>query len=124
MESVNVDKIRISDLETFCIIGTKPVERRNMQKVIINILLECDFSKSAKSDKLEDTVNYKKLSEDVFEMVSAGKFFLLEKLAENVASVCLRDDMVSTVAVSVDKPGALDAAKSVGVEIVRSRQGS
>ncbi len=119
-----MDKIRISGLEVRCIIGTKPVERRNMQKVLIDIALDCDLNKAAKSDKLEDTINYKRLTDDILEMVAASKCFLLEKLAEKIASLCLSDPKVSAVSVSLDKPGALESARTVGVEIVRSRQHS
>lgn len=115
-----MDKIFIRELEIDCIIGTKPVERERPQTVVINISLECDLSAAAESDDLNDTINYKKLSDEICEMVSASSFFLLEKLAEQVATICLNTDGVNSVTVSADKPEALPAARTVGVEIVRS----
>ena len=47
--------------------------------------------------------------------------FLIEKLAETVAGVCLNDSKVKGVMVRVTKPGALDMAHSASVEICRRR---
>ena len=48
------DKIYIRDLALRCIIGVYPEERREKQDVIINIVLECDHSAAAKSDRIEE----------------------------------------------------------------------
>lgn len=116
-----MDRIFIRDLEVHCIIGTKPVERTNRQKVRINIVLDCDFSEASVSDRLEDTVNYKKLKDDIIEMVARSECQLLERLAEQIAGICMKEALVSKVRLSVDKPGALTSARTVGVEIERVR---
>ena len=117
-----MDRINIRELEVQCIIGTKPVERENAQKVVIDISLDGDFTKAAKSDQLSDTVNYKALTDDICGMVGKSDFFLLERLAEGIADLCLAHDGVFSVRVSAEKPGALLDAKSVGVELVRPKQ--
>lgn len=116
-----MDKIFIRELEVDCIIGTKPFERETPQRVVINISLECDLSEAGESDDLNDTINYQTLSDEICAMVSASSFFLLEKLAEQVASICLNTRGVSSVTVSAGKPEALPAARTVGVKIVRSK---
>ena len=117
-----MDKINIRGLEVRCIIGTKPIERENAQKVVIDISLECDFSKAAKTDHLADTVNYKELKDGILDMASGSKFFLLEKFTEKVADLCLSKEGVKSARISAEKPGALTGARTVGVEIVRARQ--
>ncbi len=47
---------------------------------------------------------------------------MIEKLAEEIAKVCLDDSKVQKVDVTVDKPGALRYTRSVAVEIVRTRE--
>ena len=115
------DKIHIRDLKVQCIIGTNPHERVEEQEVCINIMMDCDYRAACTSDSIEDTVNYKTLKDELVAFVKASDFFLIEKLAEEISSHCLARERVSRVVVSVDKPGALTGARSVAVEIERSR---
>jgi dihydroneopterin aldolase len=46
----------------------------------------------------------------------------VERLATEIARVCLEHPGVQRVTVRVEKPGALRFARSVGVEIDRSRE--
>jgi dihydroneopterin aldolase len=46
---------------------------------------------------------------------------LIETLAERIAAMLLLEFATSRVLVQVDKPGAVPAAQTVGVRIVRSR---
>jgi FolB domain-containing protein len=115
------DWIHIRDLTVPCIIGTKPDEREHRQNVVINLTLDCDLSVAGRSDRLEDTVNYMTLKKKVLAHVEASQFFLIERLAQTIADLCLEDPRVSAVRVSVDKPGALTRARSVAVEIERRR---
>jgi len=117
----NCDKIHIRDLLARCIIGVFPHERDTLQDVIFNITLEAEYRRACLSDELDDTVDYKRLKKDILEMVEASDFQLIERLAEAVAEICLRRSQVQAVSVTVDKPGALRFARSVAVEIYRSR---
>ena len=54
-------------------------------------------------------------------MVENSSFNLIERLADEIAKICLAYHLVKAVQVSIEKPGALRFAKSVGVEIFRSR---
>ncbi len=57
-------------------------------------------------------------------MVKASSFFLVEKLAEEIARICLEPALVERVTVAVDKPHALRYARSVSVTITRERSRS
>ena len=46
---------------------------------------------------------------------------LVEKMASEIAGICLLDPQVERAIVRVEKPGALRFARSVGVEIDRTR---
>jgi len=118
-----VNRIYIRDLEVECIIGTEPHERVERQSVLINICLDCDFARACESDALDDTMDYKSLKDEIAGVVSESSFLLLEKMAGEIAKICLGRDLVSAVRVTVDKPGALSGARSVAVEIERSRLG-
>ncbi|HNR34299.1 MAG TPA: dihydroneopterin aldolase [Candidatus Hydrogenedentes bacterium] len=119
----SLDRIYIRDLSVRCIIGIYPEERRNKQDVIINIVLESDLRAACRSDRIEDTVDYKGIKNRIIEKVESSSRFLIERLAEDIAELCLADPKVVRATVSVDKPGALRFARSVAVEITRARHG-
>ena len=116
------DKIYIRDLSIRCIIGVNQEERTEKQDVIINIILFADTRKAGQTDDLDDSVDYKKVKKTILSLVENSEFLLIEKLAEEIAKVCLEDSKVQKVNVTVDKPGALRYTRSVAVEIVRTRE--
>jgi len=115
------ESIHLRDLRVSCVIGTLPEERKAQQEVVLNIVLRADLSAACRSDRLADTLDYARIEREVVEAVEGSSFFLLERLAEEVARVCLAPDRVDSVRVTVDKPGALPACRSVAVEILRRR---
>ena len=116
-----LDRIHIRDLRLRCIVGINPEERRKKQDVEINITLYADLRAAGRTDAMEDTVDYRAIKLRVVEEVEASSFFLLERLAEHVAGVCLSDPKVVRARVLIEKPGALRFARTVGVEIIRDR---
>jgi FolB domain-containing protein len=115
------DRIHIRDLVVECIIGINPEERVTPQQVSINVTMECDLSRGAATDRIEDTVDYKVINKGIIALVRDSKFQLIETMAEKIAETCLGNSDVQSVTVSVDKPGALRHARSVAVEITRGR---
>ncbi len=116
------DKIYIRDLAIRCIIGVNEDERTEKQDVIINVILFTDTGKAGQTDALEDSVDYKKVKKAIISLVESSGFLLIEKLADEIAKVCLDDAKVQKVDVTVDKPGALRYTRSVAVNIVRTRE--
>lgn len=116
-----MDKIYIRDLNLRCIIGIYPHERKEKQDVVVNLVLDGNFSKAGRSDDIGDAVNYKTIKQQVIRLVERSSFNLIERLAEEIARVCLKDRKVRRVTVTVDKPGALRFARSVAVEMTRGR---
>ena len=115
------ESVHLRDLRARCIIGTLPRERQTPQEVVLNIALRADLSAACRSDRLEDTLDYARIAQQVVEAVEGSSFFLLERLAEEVARVCLATERVDSVRVTVDKPGAVAACRSVAVDILRRR---
>lgn len=113
------DFIEIHDLLLRTIIGVNADERVNRQDVVVNVKLETDLSPAGRSDDLDDAVNYRTITKEIIDRVEGSSFHMVERLAEEIARVCLEDARVSRVTVSVQKPGALRFARSVGVTITR-----
>lgn len=116
-----LDKIHIRDLRVRCIIGINADERREKQDVTVHITLHADLLKACQSDDIRDTVDYKTIKKAVLSLIEGSTYLLVEKMAEEIATICLQDPVVKMVNVIVEKPGALRFAKTVDVEITRTR---
>ena len=116
------DHIEIEDLALRTFVGINPEEQAHKQDVIISLRLEVDLRAAGGSDDIEQTVNYRTLAKQVIAHVEEGRFLLVERMAEEIATLCLSgDERVLAVHVRVQKPGALRYARSVGVSIERTR---
>lgn len=116
-----MDKIILKDLKIATIIGVFPEERLNRQELVFNIELGCDLSKAGLSDKLDDSIDYTKVEKAVLTLGEQSQFFLLEKLAEETAALCLEMPGVKSVNVMIEKAGVLKHGRSVVVEIQRNK---
>jgi FolB domain-containing protein len=114
--------IHIKDLLLRTIVGINEEERRKRQDVLINVTLYADTRAAGRSDDIDDAVNYRTITKQIIERVEASSFFLVERLAAEIAAICLSDPRVERARVRVEKPGALRFARSVGVEIERTRE--
>lgn len=117
------DRIFISDLSLRCIIGINEEERREKQDVLITLGLSVDLARAGRSDRFEDTVDYRAIKKEVVSLVEDSACYLVEALAESIADLCLKHPGVLQATVRVEKPGALRYARSAGVEITRPRTG-
>lgn len=116
------DKIHIKDLLLRGIIGINTDEREKRQDILINFTLYADTRPAGLSDNIEDAVNYKTITKRVIRMVENSQFFLVERLVDEIALLCLSEPEVLAARVTVEKPGALRFSRSVGVEIKRTRE--
>jgi FolB domain-containing protein len=116
-----VDRILIKALMVRCIIGVNPEERLEKQDVVINIALSADARKAGKTDRFQDAVDYRSIKKEVYAMAEESQYHLVEALAERVAQICLSHEGVEQAVVTVEKPAALRFARSVAVEVARSR---
>ncbi|MDP6822547.1 MAG: dihydroneopterin aldolase [Dehalococcoidia bacterium] len=116
---MTTDRIHITGLRVSCIIGINDWERTTKQEVVIDITLHADLTKPGETDDIDDTVNYRDISKAVQAHVEASSYGLIEAMARNIATICLEPEAIVRADVSVQKPGALRGADSVGVEISR-----
>jgi FolB domain-containing protein len=115
------DRILIKDLLIRGIIGVHEWEREKKQDILVNIVMEADCKPAGVSDDFREAVDYRAVTKKVLALVEGSAFFLVEKLAEEIATICLADPRVRVARVRVEKPGAVRFSQSVGVEVERSR---
>ena len=116
-----LDRIFINELVVSGIIGINPDERVNQQEISVNVIMWADTSGAARSDDIADAVNYRTVAKRIIEHIENGEPMLVERLVQEIADLCLEDERVDSVEVTVEKPGALRHARSVGIKILRSR---
>lgn len=115
------DQIHISDLLLRTIIGINEEERNKRQDVLINLTMQVDLRAAGRSDEISDAVNYRTITKEIIDLVENSQFQLVEKMADEVAKICLKDDRVQHTTIRIEKPGALRFARSVGVTVERTR---
>ena len=121
-----MDIVFIRDLRVRGILGVQDRERQQPRVILINVTLFTDTRRAAETDDLADCVDYSQTVQKIRALVapqtagagSAGRF-TVEALAEDIANLCLSQPWVQKVTVRVEKPGAVEGAESVGVEIER-----
>ncbi|MFZ5802658.1 MAG: dihydroneopterin aldolase [Candidatus Omnitrophota bacterium] len=116
------DKLFIEGLEARCVIGIFDWERKVRQKVLIDLEIPFDNRITARRDRIENALDYKRLAQRVRRFVSESRFFLIETLAEKTASMILREFPVRRLRLRLSKPGALRHSRNVGVEITRAKK--
>ena len=117
-----MDIIFLSGLTTECIIGIWDWERRVKQKVVIDLEMGSDIRKAARTDVIEDTLDYKGVAKRLLSFVGESEFQLVETLAERIARVVVTEFDVPWVRVRLNKQGAIRGSRDVGILIERRPQ--
>ena len=119
------DELTVVGIECFGHHGVFDFERRQGQTFVIDLTLGIDTAPAAASDDLRDTVDYGSLVASVQAAVETDPVDLIETLAQRIAGVCLLDDRVQWVRVTVHKPDAPIEATfaDVALTITRKREG-
>lgn len=120
MEKI-MDKVIIKDLLARGIIGVNDWERKRPQDILINLTLFTDTRRAGETDHIGDCVDYSAMSKRILAHAERVGRLTVEALASDLAKICFEDERVQRAIVRVEKPGAVRFARSVGVEVDRSR---
>ena len=112
-----MDTLNITALTVKAHIGIHAWEQRIRQTLLLDIHIELDVSQC--QNRLENTIDYDRLCQDVTAYVESHTFTLIETVAENVASRIKETFHVKKISVSVGKPHAIKNAGNVFVTIER-----
>jgi dihydroneopterin aldolase len=114
-----VDIIYIKELEVETVIGIYDWERKIRQRVTLDLEMGADIRPAAVGEDIDKTVSYKDVSERLIAFIEHSEFLLVETMAEQIAQIVLDEFPVPWVRLRLGKPGAVPAAKDVGVIIER-----
>lgn len=114
--------IRIKNLRLRTIIGLNPWEKLEAQSLILNVELEFDGSRATISDNINDTIDYRSISNALIKHVDTNRYELIEALAGNLLELIMEDARVTRARLEIDKPKALSSADSTSVEVSAIRE--
>jgi dihydroneopterin aldolase len=117
-----MDKVYIRDLRIDTVIGIYDWEREVRQTVSIDLEMATDIRRAARSDSIEDTLNYKAVAKRLIQYVGDSDFQLVETLAERCAALVLDEFDVPWLRLRLSKPGAVRGSRDVGIIIERGEQ--
>jgi dihydroneopterin aldolase len=117
-----MDTVFISALHIETIIGVHAFEQNAPRPLILDLEMGVDIREAAASDRIRDAVDYSAVADAIARLAAARRFQLLETLAETIARMVFERFPIATLDLSIGKPGAIDAARTVGVRISRTRE--
>jgi FolB domain-containing protein len=116
-----LSKITITDLEVFFCVGVSDEERAKPQRLLVTVDMAFDFSSAATSDRIEKTINYQDVSDQILKYGDGRNWKLIERLASNIADYILSEYRPEAVLVEVKK-FTIPQASHVSVSVTKTRQ--
>jgi dihydroneopterin aldolase len=117
-----MDRVILCGIQCSLKVGVSPDERREPQACLVDVELQRDLSRPARTDDVRDTIDYSRVFNLVLELSRKEQFALLERFAGRLEEELRRAERFDAVVIRVKKlrpplPGCLDHA---GIEIRRA----
>ena len=104
------------------IIGIHEHEKIKKQKIKFNIVLDINQSSIPDEKDIKSIVDYEKITNKLENLTKSKKYNFLESLIEDSFKEIFEDERINSVTIKVEKPEAIKNAKSVGVEVFKTRK--
>ncbi|MDD1964959.1 dihydroneopterin aldolase [Pseudomonas sp. NPDC090203] len=114
-----MDRVFIEGLEVDTVIGAYDWERSIRQCLRLDLSFAWDNRPAAAGDDLSKALDYASVSARIQAFAEVSKFELVETFAERLCEVLMSEFNIPWMHLKLTKPGAVPAAKGVGVEIER-----
>ena len=102
--------------------GVRPAEREHAQEFKVDVEVDTDLVRSGRSDRVDHTVDYRRVYTIAKEIVEGESVKLIEVLAERIAERVLDLEGVLAVSVRVAKrPASMRPIGAAAVQIRRTR---
>jgi dihydroneopterin aldolase len=117
------DTILLEGIQVPAALGVTAAERRMRRPVLLDIEVEYDLRASGRSDRIGNTLHYKRIFEVVEDVAANQEHKLVEALGERIARAVLEKFDAPAITVTVRKPkpiaGVLEHA---GIRMRRTRK--
>ncbi|MCS6996029.1 MAG: dihydroneopterin aldolase [Casimicrobiaceae bacterium] len=111
--------ILVRGLRCETVLGLHAWERTSRRPVVLDLEIEAPSLEPFLHDRARGLVNYEAVADRLTQLLPTLAYRTVERLAEHIAQVLIEEFHAPRVRVTVSKPGAIAAAQSVGVTIVR-----
>lgn len=115
------DVVFIEGLEVKAVIGVYDWEKKIQQALFFDVSMEHDNTLPATNDDLSKTLDYEAISNFITAYCEKNVFELIETLAERLCQELINTFGIQDIEMTIRKPGAVPAAKAVGVKIRRKQ---
>jgi dihydroneopterin aldolase len=117
------DRIFVEGIKFHGYHGLTKLERQIGVRLAVDVTLDADLTRSGRSDRVSDTVDYRKVHAKVLEVGRGRSHKLLESFALALLQALFDEFPVERIAVRVRKetPVLDGIVDSVGVEVARTR---
>lgn len=109
-------KIFINNLILIASIGVYEQEKKNKQKIIVNLEILLTNDTEPQNDNLIETQDYSQFRKCVTDIIESQHFDLLEILTKQIYSTIIENEFVLGVKVNISKPDIFDNCE-VGYEL-------
>ena len=116
------DTIRVLGLKFTAAHGDNPEEKTVPQPFEVDVEVKCGLSAPSKSDRLEDTLDYSRIIEEVNVVMTGPHRCLLEKLAGSIVERVGTLVAEGEITVRIRKPKVSAAVSCVTVEVEITRR--
>ena len=99
-----MDCITMNGIDVYAHHGVHPAERELGQRFVIDVSLFGDWTAAARSDELDQALDYVAVHRRIREVTASTSFQLLEALAEVICEALLDEFPVARTLVTVHKP--------------------
>ena len=104
------------------IIGIHKHEKIKKQKIKFNIVLDVNQNSLPDEKNIKSIVDYEKITNKLENLTRSKKYNFLESLVEDSFKEIFEDERINSVTIKIEKPEAIKNAKSVGVEVFKTRK--
>lgn len=104
---VKLTEIEIKNMRVRAILGIMDWERKKKQDIVISIRFRYDAAEAIAEDKINEAVDYKKISKEMIKFIETSDFYLIETLTDTIYDKISQIQGVVNTAIEVQKPHAL-----------------
>ena len=111
------DQIILKGIISECIIGINDYERKNKQKVIVNITIFHEFLNL--NDSIKKTINYSDIYKFTKKFISGTNYNLIETLGDNLAKKLIKKFNIKKIRIELFKPSVYEEDEAVSIKLER-----
>ena len=118
-----MDCIRLQGIRSYGYTGFLPEEQSLGQWFEVDLGLWMDLAKAGRSDRIEDTLDYRQVIAGVKQVIKTSKYALLERLAAEISQQLLNHAEIAQVEIRLTKVAAPipNFSGQIAIELTRSR---